>query len=400
MPCRPRPISPSPDRALSALRRQLALSLGFTQTLAWATTFYIPATMMGEASATLGVSRTVLLGGFSWSMLVSAFCAPRIGRFIDRRGGRPILIAGALITCVGLLALSTAASLVHWYAAWTILGVGMALGLYDTAFATIGRLLGREARPAIVGVTLMAGFASTLGWPTGTWLVHAYGWRIAIASYAAVQIVLILPVILTFIPRPSPAASPSAAAQASHTDAPATPPMRGAFVLLAIFFTSRATIGAIVSVHLLILLRGLDLPVDQAVGVAALIGPAQVGSRIIDFRLGRNLSPVVSSWIGAALLPLGVALTLGGAPAFVFALAYGMSNGIFTISRGTLPMHVYGPNGYATLLGRLAMPSLIAQAVMPTLLSPLIETVPAFWVLGGIGAVSFIAFCCLLPFRR
>lgn len=381
---------------MKALQRRLGLALGVTQVLSWATTFYIPATMIGAASESLGLSRAVLLGGFSWSLLVSAACAPRIGRFIDRHGGRPVLAAGALVTCAGLLALAAAQSALHWYAAWTVLGVGMALGLYDTAFATIGRLLGRDARPAITGVTLLGGFASSVGWPTGTWLVQAHGWRAGVLAYAALQLVVILPIILAFIPRAQPAAPVVAAA---GTPAAALPG-RGAFVLLAVFFTTRAGLGALVSVHALVLLAGLGLTVEQAVLVASVIGPAQVGSRIIDYRFARGVSPVVTGWFGAALLPLGVAAMLLGAPPLVFALGYGLSNGILTISRGTLPMHVFGAAGYATLLGRLALPSLVAQAATPTLAAPLIEAWPAAWVFALIGALSLAALGCLLPLRR
>ncbi|MCW3473677.1 MFS transporter [Limobrevibacterium gyesilva] len=381
---------------MSATPRSLALALGTTQTLAWATTYYIPATMVTAATESFGVSRTVLLGGFSWSLLVAGVCAPRIGRFIDRNGGRPVLAAGAVITCAGLLALAASANVPMWYFAWTILGVGMALGLYDTAFATIGRLLGSQARPAIVGVTMMAGFASTIGWPAGSWLVHEYGWRIAVMLFAAVQVVAILPIVLLFVP-PAPAeAPPSPARQAADGDVK----LRAAFILLAVFFTARAAISSLISVHALTLLAGIGLSAEQAVFTAAMIGPAQVASRVIDWRFARNLSPVTSSWLGAALLPLGVAALLGGAPALVFALAYGMSNGILTISRGTLPMHVFGPAGYASLLGRLALPSLVAQAVTPTLLAPLIDNVPASWMFAALGLVSFAVLGCLLPLRR
>ncbi len=382
---------------MNATPRRLALALGTTQTLAWATTFYIPATMMGAAAAELGTSRTTLLAAFSWSLLVSAACAPRIGRFIDARGGKPILIGGALVTAVGLTALALSQSLLQWFLAWTVLGVGMSLGLYDTAFATIGRILGRDARPAIIGVTLMAGFASSVGFPSGTWLVGHFGWRDSVFLYAALQILVILPVILVFIP-----ASPGTPAVGPARVAPegGRLPGRGEFLLLAVFFTSRAGIGAVISVHALVLLQGLGLSLDAAVATASIIGAAQVGSRVVDYFLGRNLSPVTSAQVGAVLLPVGIVATLLGAPGFVFALSYGMSNGIFTISRGTLPMHVFGPAGYATLLGRLALPSLIAQAAAPTLLAPLIDGAPAVWTFAAIGALGLAAFGCLLPLRR
>jgi MFS family permease len=339
----------------------------------------------------------MLLAAFSWSLLVASVCAPRIGRFIDAHGGKPILIGGALITFVGLAALAGAQSLLHWFAAWTVLGVGMALGLYDTTFATIGRILGRDSRPAIVGVTLIAGFASSVGFPAGTFLVHLVGWRWSVLAYAAVQVVLVLPLILVFVPA-SPGSPPQGVAR--ETPAGGRLPGRFEFVLMAVFFTSRAGIGALISVHALILLQGLGLSLDAAVGVASLIGAAQVGARVLDVKFGRGLSPVTSGQMGALLMPVGIVATLLGAPTLVFAISYGMSNGIFTISRGTLPMHVFGPVGYATLLGRLALPSLIAQALIPTLLAPVVDGFPASWVFGGMAALSFAAFACLLPLRR
>jgi MFS family permease len=339
----------------------------------------------------------LLLGAFSWSLLVSAVCSPRVGRFIDRAGGRKVLAGGALITCAGLVALAGVQSVWQWYAAWTVIGVGMALGLYDATFATIGRLLGRESRGAIVGVTLIGGFASSLGFPAGTWLASEFGWRAAVLIYAAVQVSAILPLVLSVVPS-SP--GPPAVATPRAAEAAGRPPGQRDFVLLAIFFTLRAGIGALISVHALVLLKGLGLSTEAAVGVATLIGPAQVGSRIIDFRLARNLSPVTSAQIGAALLPIGIAALLGGAPAVVFALCYGMSNGIYTISRGTVPMHVFGPAGYATRLGRLALPSLFAQAIVPTLVAPLIDGLPASAMFAGIGTAAVLAFACLLPLRR
>ena len=382
---------------MSPMARRLAIALGTTQILAWSTTFYIPATMLGAVSDSLGASKTMLLAAFSWSLLVASVCAPRIGRFIDAKGGKPILMAGAVVTFVGLLALAAAQSLLHWFGAWTVLGVGMALGLYDTTFATIGRILGRDSRPAIVGVTLIAGFASTVGFPSGTWLVHLMGWRSAVLIYAAVQVVLVLPIILAFVPA-SPGSPPQGVARV--TPEGGRLPGRLELVLMAVFFTSRAGIGALISVHALVLLQGLGMSIDAAVGIASLIGAAQVGARLLDVRFGRGLSPVTSGQIGAALMPVGIVATLLGAPALVFARTYGMSNGIFTISRGTLPMHVFGPAGYATLLGRLALPSLMAQALIPTLVAPAIDSFPASWIFAGIAGLSALAFACLLPLRR
>ncbi len=377
--------------------RRLALVLGFTQTLAWATTFYIPAVIVGAAATTLGASPTVLLGGFSWSLLIAGLASPGVGSRIDRAGGRGVLATATIVMAVGLVVMAAFPSLPGWYIAWTIIGIGMALGLYDAAFATIGRLLGGAARPAIVGVTLMAGFASTVGWPMGVVLVQLLGWRMTALSYAAMQMGINLPLLLWLIPKapPHPTILPA-------TSVEQTAPGRGyvAFVLLAIFFSTRAAISAVISVHVLLLLQGIGLSAAAAVGIAAMIGPSQVAGRVLEWVFARHINPLTGSWMGAALLPLGVVGLLAGGPAIGFAVAYGMSNGILTISRGTLPMHLFGAHGYAIRLGRLALPPLLAQAIAPTLFTPFVLSRSASEVLAWVGIAAGTALLCLLPLRR
>jgi hypothetical protein len=382
-------MSPPPVRIT-----RLTVAIGVAQVLAWATSYYIPATMAGAAAESLGTSRTVLLGGFSWALLITGLCSPHAGRWIERAGGRRVLATSTVVMAAGSLLLAASNGLVLWYIGWSVLGVGMSLGLYDAAFATIGQLLGTAARPSIVGVTLIAGFASTLAWPGGTYLTAHLGWRMTAVLYAAIQLLMILPIVLAFVPRASPAQATTAQART------AARPGGIRFALLAVYFTSRAAITALISVHLLVLLARFGLSAEQGAGIAALIGPAQVGSRMLDWKFGRGLSPLASAILGAALLPISIAVLLGGVAPIVFAITYGMSNGILTISRGTLPLHVFGPGGYASLLGRLAMPGLIAQAVTPTLIGPVVDSWPAGWIFAGIGVGGLIATAALLGLRR
>jgi MFS family permease len=377
--------------------RQLALVLGVTQTLAWATTFYLPAVIIGPAAATLHRSSTELLIGYSWSLLVAGLVSPRVGSWIDRHGGRDALAAGTCVMAAGLLVLAAWPSLTGWYLAWTVIGAGMALGLYDAAFATIGCLLGLGARPAIVGVTLLAGFASTIGWPAGVALIHRFDWRATAAIYAIVQLAVNLPLILTLIPRATPPPPVLTSTPTSEKVA-----HRGllALLLLGTFFCVRAAISAVVSVHALTLLHGVGLNAVAAVGVAALFGPSQVFGRVLEWAFARWIDPLTGSWMGAALLPLGIASLLLGGPAIGFAVAYGMSNGILTISRGTLPMFLFGPLGYATRLGRLALPQLLAQAVAPTATAPLVLLLPAPSIFAGLGVAAVAALLCLLPLKH
>ena len=378
--------------------RRLALVLGFTQTLAWATTYYLPAVIVRPAAETLHHSTTELLVGYSWSLLVAGLVSPRVGAWIERHGGRGALATGTIVMAAGLVLLAAVPTLPGWYLAWTVIGAGMALGLYDAAFATIGRLLGLDARPVIVGVTLLAGFASTVGWPTGVALIHQFGWRATAVIYAGVHLAVNLPLLLTLIPR----ATPAAPAPAITTTTTKTDTSGGLFALLLLgtFFCVRAAVSAVVSVHALTLLHGVGLDAVAAVSVAALFGPSQVFGRILEWAFGRWIDPLTGSWMGAALLPLGVAALLLGGPAVGFAIAYGMSNGILTISRGTLPMFLFGPHGYATRLGRLALPQLLAQAVAPTAAAPLVASLPAPAIFGGLGIAAVLALLCLLPLKR
>ncbi len=172
------------------------------------------------------------------------------------------------------------------------------------------------------------------------------------------------------------------------------------FVLLALFFSIRSAMTTAFSVHSLALMQGVGLSAAGAVAALALIGPAQVGARILEWFFGRNVSPMTTSLIGALLLPLGVLALLLGAPAAAFALAWGISGGIVTISRGVLPMVLFGPRGYATRLGQIALPTLLVQAAAPALIAPLMAVWPASHVLGGIGVAGLLAFFCLVPLWR
>ncbi len=346
----------------------------------------------------MGASPAVLIGGFSCALLVNGFAAPRIGRLIERTGGREVLAAGSVVLAAGLALMAAVPTLTGWYAAWGLMGIGMALGLYDAAFATIGRLLGAGSRPVIVGVTLMGGFASSIGWSMG-WLVDLAGWRQTLLIYAAINLLVNLPLELWLIPRAAPAA-PAPQGTDGRTEGALPPGMLGMFVLLAVFFSIRSAMTTAFSVHSLALMQGVGLSAAGAVAALALIGPAQVGARIVEWFFGRHVSAMTTSLIGALLLPLGVVALLLGGPAAVFAIAWGVSGGIVTISRGVLPMVLFGPRGYATRLGQIALPTLLVQAAAPTLMAPLMAVFPAAHVLGGIGVAGFIAFLCLLPLWR
>ncbi len=381
--------------------RAVALLLGVAQTLAWGSTYYLPAVLAPVVVQDLGADPALIYGAFSVAMLISGFAAPSVGRLIERLGGKPVLVASSFVLSAGLVLLALVPGIWGWCLGWVVLGCGMALGLYEAAFATLGMLYGREARRPITIVTLCAGFASTWGWPTSAALVPMLGWRGTCLAYVAINLLCVLPLYL-LLPRGQGAAP--VAKQA--TGAPsAVGSARRAFRLLAVFFTLRSLISGVIAVHFVALFGGLGLGVAAAVAVGALQGPAQVGGRLLEFTLGARAHPLDVAKAGAVLLPLGAGCVLLLSPgeiglaAAAFMLLYGASNGILTISKGQVPLALFGPQGYPVLMGRLALPMLVAQAVAPTLAAPVVAVLPAAVSFGVIAGLSALALGCLMLLR-
>src|SRR3954462_10301744 len=224
--------------------RRTALILGVAQTLAWSVTYYLPAVVAPVVVADLGADPALVYGAFSLALLISGLAAPRVGRMIEQRGGRPVLLASAGLLALGLLLLGVLPGLWGWVVGWVVLGLGMAMGLYEAAFATLGVLYGRAARRPFTLVTLLAGFASTVGWPMSAALVPLLGWRGTCLAYAAMLVLVVLP-LYWLLPRAatSTEAAPGAAPEVADPVLPAAW-VRRSFLLLAVFCTLRAIISA------------------------------------------------------------------------------------------------------------------------------------------------------------
>jgi MFS family permease len=358
------PLDPGRQRTL------VVATLGTTQTLAWASTYYLPAVLADTIAADLNVSRDWFFGAFSASLLISAFLGPAVGRFIDRRGGRDVLALSNLVFALGLIALAVSHGPAGLAIAWTIIGVGMALGLYEPAFSTLAGLYGGGARSAITGITLIAGFASTVGWPASTFLSHEIGWRATCLTWAALHLLLGLPANRFLLPAAPPPV------RAVTQDVPAvTGDATRTLVLLAVMFGAAAFVSGAMSAHLPRLLAACGIAPTAAVAAAALVGPAQVAARIIEFSLLRRISPLASARLAVALHPVGVAViaVLGPPAAMAFAVLHGAGNGMVTIARGTLPLALFGSAGYGLRTGLLAAPGRVTQALAPILFGVVLD---------------------------
>ena len=357
--------------------------LGITQILAWGSSYYLPAVLAGPIAKDTGWPLAWIVGGLSLGLLVAAFVSPRVGRAIEREGGRRTLALSAIAIGAGQIGLALSSSLPAFVASWLVIGAGMGAGLYDAAFATLGRLYGNDARRAITTLTLFGGFASTVCWPLSAVLEAHIGWRGTCLAYAAIQFGFSLPAYWWLVPRSMPPIPAEPSRPAAEATASRGSVDFGALALLATTLTLAAALSATLSVHLLPILEARGASVAEAVSLGAIVGPCQVAARGIEMAIARYHHPIWTKLTSVFAVAVGITALWAEFPPVVASLVfYGAGIGLESIARGTLPLALFGPLGYATLMGRLALPSLVAQAGAPWL---------AAIVLGGFGPGNVLA---------
>ena len=342
-------------------------ALGIMQIFAWGGSFYLLTIISGPITTDTGWPLPWIIGSLSAGLLVAGMVSPAAGRAIDKRGGRFVLALSSPLLAAGLVVIGFAQSLPVFIAGWLVMGLGMGSGLYDAAFSTLGQIYRTRARTAITALTLWGGFSSTVSWPLTAWLVDQVGWRGACFAYAGIQLFVCLPLVLTLIPQPTGNA-PIEDAEAVASDAPLTRTQHRQFFLLALAFMTAGTTFSILTIHLLVLLQAQGVTLESAVLLGTLIGPAQVAGRIIEMSNRGRHHPLWTLTAAIMLIASGlVLLATGFAVIGVALILYGAGNGIFSIARGTVPLALFGPDRYAIVMGRLARPALLAQALAPVL---------------------------------
>ena len=388
------------------------LALGFTQTIAWASSTYLIAILAVPIAADLGSAPSTVFGAFSVALIVMALTGPAAGRAIDRWGGRGVLALSNLVLAGGLVLLGFASTISALFVAWCVIGLGMALGLYDAAFAALVRLHGSTARRPITGITLIAGFASTVGWPLTAVIAEHFGWRASCFAWAAMHVAIALPINLYCIPR-------ATRALASADPGPASPvkdddPMdskrsrhayRRAFALLVVFGATTSFVTSAMAAHLPGLLLAVGSSNVAALTAAALLGPAQVAARLLEFLAAQRFRfhPLLTARIATACHPVGgVILAAFGGPAVIaslFTLLHGAGNGMITIAKGTLPLAIFGAEGYGHRQGLLSMLGRGMQAVAPYAFGLVLEGYGAQVAIGLSVTFSVIALAALMGLR-
>jgi len=349
-------------------------ALGVAQITVWGTAYYFLGVLAGPIAADTGWSRSFVYFGFTAAVLAMGVVSAWVGRAIDRHGARIVMTIGTVLASAGMYAVSHARTEAAYLAAFVFLGVAMRLCLYDAAFAALVQVVPSRGRLAISYLTLFGAFASTVFWVVGHYLNEAVGWRQTLVAFAAINLVVCLPLNWLGLarheaPRAEGAAPPAQAAVESK-------PLEGrartvAMVLLSLIMSLNAFVFGIVTVQLVPMLEAAGLATAAAVWVASLKGFAQFAGRLCEILFGRNLRAITVARIAIGVMPLSFLLLYFAGGSFwlilAFTLLMGASQGVITIVRGALPLALFGATGYGTVLGLVATPILIVTAAAPTL---------------------------------
>lgn len=383
-------VAANPD---TRLYLRLVIGVGITQIIGFGTMFYAFGSVVPALSTDLGITPGTAFAAFSLALLVGAIAAPQAGRLVDRHGARAVMAAGSVLAALSLTALSQAQGLVSLGLALVAMEVTATLILYDAAFAALAQGLGpARARRAITHMTLLGGFASTVFWPLTQAIQVWADWRTAYLVFAALNLCICLPLHLTLTRAPDLTPVEGAAPPPPPQFPPLPAEQHGrAMIWVATAFAVAGLVFSAISASWVTTLTAFGLPAAAAVTAGTLMGPAQVGVRVLDMLFGLRLHPLTTTMISTVLLILALAVlwltgpTLAGA--MVFAVMFGLAQGLTSIVRGTVPLVLFGPVGFAARLGRLAAVRMVMAAIAPFGIAMLIDTWSA--------AAALLAMLCL-----
>ncbi len=347
-------------------------ALGWAQVVSWGTLYYGFPLFVLPMQKEFGWSLTLINGALSAGLLVSGLCTYGVGAWIDRHGGRALMTAGSLGTAVLLVAWSQVTSIAMLYGVWLLLGMCLAAILYEPAFMVVGRHFGTDARRAITTMTLIAGFASTLGIPLIETLLGQYPWRTVLLILATLHLVICVPIHFCFVPARGAPAAHASLTPADEQDARAVMRRRLRDPVLwgmVLWFTAYSTTAAGLVFQLVPSQKALGVSSATLLTAVALIGPSQVAGRIAMMWLGESVNLRLLGALTTSLVPISVLILILAPPTLpalaLFAITFGMANGITTILRGVAPGEWLGRAHLGRTMGLIGTPMLIMTALAP-----------------------------------
>lgn len=367
-------MNPSAPAAPPVTPRTLVLGLSALQLISWGSVFYGFALFMEPVERALQLTRAQSSLAFSLALLAEGLAAFAVGRWIDRGHERVVMTGGSLLLAAGLAAQALASSLAGFYAAWALLGLGLAGALYSPVFAVVTRRFPHDFRRAIITITFLGGLASTVFTPLIDALIRALGWRGASWALAALHLAVCVPLhawLLRGAP-PAPARAPTRAAepaQGAERPALAAHLRSPVFRYLGVFTVLLMAVTAAIPPHLVSLLREGGLPPAWAIALPASVGVLQVLGRVVLFVGERRLDiGTTNRWVPVGVVAGLLALLLGhahAAGALLFVALYGIANGMLTIVKGTAMAQYVSREHVGALNGALGLPLALARAAAP-----------------------------------
>lgn len=386
--------------------RRVVISLGLSQLISWGVSYYLIGGFGQDFVRDFGWSRDFVYSGFALALLVMGLSSPMTGRWIVRHGGRPVMLAGSFLNAVGCMGLGACSGPIGYLLSWACLGLGMRFTLYDAAFAALARIAGAHARSSMSQITLLGGLASTASWPVGYFLSGALGWRNALYCFAGFALLTV----------PLHVAIPQNRYEADDEDKGPSINLRKAvrgkaFMVAGTLYALLAAmvnfLNAGMSTHMIGILDGLGVAAGAAVGFAAFRGVGQSSARLGEVVFGRHICPLTLNLLACLLMPLcfvvGLYSGVSWLAAVGFAFAYGACNGILTITRGTVPLMLFGHEAYGELVGRLVAPSFMFSAIAPIIYAFVIDrfgTASALTLSIGCAVLATVAGAGLYLFSR
>ena len=389
-------------------------ALGIAQIINWGALYYTLALIGPKIIAETEWSEGFVYSGFAIATLLMGLFGPLSGRFVDRHGGLPVMLIGTMISASGMIVLGYAYNAYVYSLAWGIMGLGMSACLYDSSFASLTHIAGPSTRRAISGLTLVAGFSSTVTWPLTSALFSYTDWRGTCLIDALVMIFISGPLIGFALHKPYPHLTPLTDSELSE-GANVSRPLNDtaqvsrenllkAMMLFALIFSAQGFVLNAMSIHVLSLFETLGMSAGAAMLAGALIGPSQVAARLIELLFGRSLSVMGLGLITMGLFPVALAIPIVLPPtiitAFLFGLVYGASAGLSTIARGVMPYELFGAEGYGRRLGFLSAPALIAKAFAPATIAIIIDAEGPVVAIISCIAIALIALSATIALDR
>lgn len=387
----------------------ISLLFGVTQTIGYGSLYYAFGVLAPLMSADTGLSLTLVYACLSAALVCSGMVAPVVGRMFDRVDPGCLMAAGSLMSGILLVAWGLVPGKIAFAVVTIAVQMSSVLVLYEAAFVLAARLVPANPRRTITGITLIAGFASTVFWPLTTWLSQFLEWREIVIVYGVANLVLCAPIHLYLADRRPVADKTGAGAAASDRGEQAVPAPGDrdrAFLLLLVAFAGNAYVVSAMHLHLIGLLGALGFAGSAAL-IGAIIGPAQVAGRIGELVAGHRISVMQVSLLASAALPAALIVLVTGAgwlpAALAFAAIFGMGQGIAYIVRGVLPLVLFGAADYGARTGRINSVRLFVSAAAPFVTAALFEGIGVRTALAAtivVGLVSVGALLAILPILR